>query len=116
MVSKVQLTVKQMMKIGKVRKDKKMIRKVKKLKRSWSYLKESSQILEPSSNSRKMSPRVIKNTTKFKNKKRGDLERRSKKITMYKEVNHESNKKAEKNLKQENCGEEVMVSKNAVYI
>ena len=41
-------------------------KKVKKLKRSWSYLKESSQILEPSAKSRKISPKVRKNTRKLK--------------------------------------------------
>ena len=35
-------------------------RKVKKLKRLWSYLKESSQILEPSTKSRKISRKVRK--------------------------------------------------------
>ena len=44
-------------------------RKVKKLKRSWSYRKESSQTLEQSAKSRKISPEVRKNTTKFKSKK-----------------------------------------------
>ena len=44
-------------------------RKVKKLKRSWSYRKESSQTLEQSGKSRKISPEVRKNTTKFKSKK-----------------------------------------------
>ena len=41
-------------------------KKVKKLKRSWSYLKESSQILEPSAKSRKILPKVRKNTRKLK--------------------------------------------------
>ena len=35
-------------------------RKAKKLKSSWSYLKESRQILEPSSKSRKISPKIRK--------------------------------------------------------
>ena len=44
-------------------------RKEKKVKRSCSYLKESSQRLEPSAKSTNISPKVRKNTTKFKNKK-----------------------------------------------
>ena len=58
-------------------------KKVKKLKRSWPYLKESSQILEPSAKSRKISPKVRKNRTNLKTKKR-------------KEVDQKSNEKAEK--------------------
>ena len=66
MISKVHWTVKQIMRLSDTNKPNEdeekwaLNRKVKKLKRSWSYLKESSQILEPSSKSRKILPKVKK--------------------------------------------------------
>ena len=86
-------------------------RKVKTLKRSWSYLKESCQILEPSSKSGKISPKVRKNTTKFKNKNEEIWKEEATKSTKYKEVDQKSNEKAEKILKQENCVGEVKTTK-----
>ena len=115
MISKVHWTVKQIMKLSDKNKPNEdeekwaLNRKVKKLKRSWSYLKESSQILEPSSKSRKILPKVKKNTRKFFFKKEEICKEEENKSTRYKEM-------AEKILKQKNCGEEVKTSKNAVYI
>ena len=60
-------------------------------------------MLEPSAKSRKISPKVRKNRTNLKTKKR-------------KEVDQKSNEKAEKMFKQENCAEEVKTTKNSVYI
>ena len=91
-------------------------KKVKKLKRSWSYLKESSQILEPSAKSRKISPKVRKNITKFKSKKEEIWKEEAKKSTKYKEVDQKSSEKAEQILKQKNCAGEVKTTKNSVYI
>ena len=51
---------------------------------SWSYLKESSQIPEQSAKSRKISPKVRKNTTKFKSKKEEIWKEEAKKSTKYK--------------------------------
>ena len=60
-------------------------RKVKKLKRSWSYLKESRLILELSSKSRKISPKVKKKIQQnLKTKKRKFVEKKRKKSTKYK--------------------------------
>ena len=74
-------------------------KKIKKLKRSWSYLKESSQIIEPSTKSRKISPKVRKNATKFKSKKEEIWKEDPKKSTKYKKVDQKSNEKAEQILK-----------------
>ena len=81
-------------------------KKVKKLKRSWS-LKESSQILEQSAKSRKIPPKVRKNTTKFRSIEEEIWKEEAKKSTTYKEVDKKSNEKAEQILKQENCAGEV---------
>ena len=91
-------------------------KKIKKLKRSWSYLKESSQIIEPSTKSRKISPKVRKNATKFKSKKEEIWKEDPKKSTKYKKVDQKSNEKAEQILKSEKYAGEVKTTKNLVYI
>ena len=65
-------------------------RKVKKLKRSWSYFKESSQIIEPSTKSRKILPKGRKN------KKEDIWKEEAKKSTKYTEVDQKSNEKSTK--------------------